>query len=171
MFLRILVAILAAGTTLAAQGGGLYSGMRGAGDTPAAAAAIGAPKTLFEQFTDQLKLDAKTQLPAVQEIIINASKEATPVARDMLQTRQALANAELGNKPDEVKTALAAYTTAATKMAALEAQAFASVYALLKPNQQSKAPEAFATMAGIFVPPAPTAPRPGQRGGGGRGGR
>jgi hypothetical protein len=95
---------------------------------------------------------------------VSYAKEAVPVAQEMLRTRQVLVNAELGSKPDEVKAALETYSAAAAKMAALEAQAFAKIYALLKPNQQSRAPQAFTLMAGIFVPPAPPAPRPGRGG-------
>jgi hypothetical protein len=35
-------------------------------------------------------------------------------------------------------------------MARIEATTFAKVYGLLKPNQQAKAPQAFAEMAGFF---------------------
>jgi hypothetical protein len=167
MLSKVLIAVVLTSSVVAAQGGGLYSGMAEA-ERNNAQPTIGRPKTIFEQFTEVLKLDQKTQVPGVEEIMTGAAKEAAPIAQEMLRTRQLLANAELGSKPDEVKTALDAYTVSATKMAALEAQAFSQVYALLKPNQQSKAAEAFATMAGIFAPASPAAPRPGQRGGGGR---
>jgi hypothetical protein len=36
-------------------------------------------------------------------------------------------------------------------MTGIEAEAFGKVYALLKPNQQSKAPQAFELMAGMFA--------------------
>ena len=36
-------------------------------------------------------------------------------------------------------------------MTNIEAEAFGKIYALLKPNQQSKAPQAFELMAGMFA--------------------
>jgi hypothetical protein len=163
VFPRILIAIVLTTTVASAQGGGLYSGMSEA-ERNNAAPTIGRPKTPFEQVSEQLRLDNKVQMPAAEEIVVSYAKEAVPVAQEMLRTRQVLVNAELGSKPDEVKAALETYSAAAAKMAALEAQAFAKIYALLKPNQQSRAPQAFTLMAGIFVPPAPPAPRPGRGG-------
>ena len=48
-------------------------------------------------------------------------------------------------------------------MAGIEASSFGKVCALLKPNQQSNAPQAFAVMTGIFQPAGAVR--------GGRGGR
>jgi hypothetical protein len=126
------------------------------------------PKTALQLFAEKLKLDAKTQVPAVEEILSGAAKEAGPVGQQMLQLRQQLVNLDLAKKADEEKKpVVAAYADAAAKMAGIEARAFARVYAMLKPNQQSGAAQAFAIMAGIFQP---AAPRPGaargQRGGG-----
>jgi hypothetical protein len=118
------------------------------------------PRTLSQQFADRLKLDAKTQVPAVQQILSDASKEAAPVGQQMLQLRQQLVNLALANKAEEMKPVVDAYTVAAARMTGIEARAFAKVYATLKPNQQSNAPQAFAIMAGMFQPAAP-------RGGGG----
>jgi hypothetical protein len=125
-------------------------------------------RTPFQLFADKLKLDEKTQVPAVEEILSAAAKEAAPVGQQMLQLRQQLVNLDLAKKgDDETKPVVAAYADAAAKMAGIEARAFAKVYAMLKPNQQSNAAQAFAIMAGIFQP---AAPRPGagrgQRGGG-----
>jgi hypothetical protein len=36
-------------------------------------------------------------------------------------------------------------------MTGIEAEAFGKLYALLKPNQQAKAPQAFELMAGMFA--------------------
>ena len=36
-------------------------------------------------------------------------------------------------------------------MTSIEAEAFGKLYALLKPNQQAKAPQAFELMAGMFA--------------------
>jgi hypothetical protein len=111
-----------------------------------------------------LKLDSKTQVPAVEQILSEAAKDAAPVGQQMLQLRQQLVNLALENKPADMKPIVDGYAGAAAKMAGIEARAFAKVYATLKPNQQSSASQAFAIMAGMFQPPPP-------RASGGRGGR
>jgi len=118
--------------------------------------------TPFQQFVNRLRLDTRSQLPAVQETFAAAVREAAPVGQEMLQLRQQLVNLALSNRRDEMKPVVDAYAAAAARMTGIETRAFASVYRTLKPNQQSGAPEAFAVIAGMFHP----APR-----GGGRGGR
>ena len=120
-------------------------------------------RTRFEQFADRLKLDSKTQIPAVDQILSDSAREAAPIGQQMLQLRQQLVNLGLENKPADMKPVVGEYAVAAAKMAGIEARAFAKVYAMLKPNQQSSASQAFAIMAGMFQPAAP-------RGRGGRGG-
>jgi 2-hydroxychromene-2-carboxylate isomerase len=120
-------------------------------------------RNLYEQFADRLKLDSKTQIPAVEQILADAAREAAPIGQQMLQLRQQLVNLALENKPADMKPVVDEYSVAAAKMAGIEARAFAKVYATLKPNQQSSASQAFAIMAGMFQTPAP-------RGRGGRGG-
>jgi hypothetical protein len=125
--------------------------------------------TPYGRFAGPLKLDKKAQAPAVQQTLADAQKEAAPVGQQMLQLRQQLVNAALANKAEETKAALTAYTAAAATMAGIEARAFAKVYAMLEPDQQSRAPQAFALMAGLFQPTTPRAGgRSGQRGGGER---
>jgi hypothetical protein len=126
--------------------------------------------TPFEEFLGKMKLDVKTHGQAVNKIFEETAQAAGPIAGEIIAARQRLVNAELNNKPDDIKVALDAYTAAATKMVALEASAFSKAFALVPANQQSKGPEtfqqAFAIMAGFFQAAAP-------RGGGagGRGGR
>src|SRR5262245_46687623 len=48
------------------------------------------PRTPFQQFADRLKLDPKTQKPMAEQIFTEASKEAAPIAQEMLQLRQRL---------------------------------------------------------------------------------
>lgn len=121
--------------------------------------------TTFDRFAGRLKLDKKTQLPAVQQAFAEAQKDSAPVGQQMLQIRQQLVTAALANKPEETKAGLEAYTAAAATMAGIEARAFAKVYAMLEPDQRSRTPEAFALMAGMFQPSAPRAGRrSGQRG-------
>jgi len=87
---------------------------------------------------------------------------SSDLAQKMLVLRQQLVNAILTNAPGDTKPLVDAYRAEAAKMAAIEARAFAKVYALLKPNQQSNATDAFALMGGVFEP---------QGAGGGRGRR
>ena len=156
----VLVATLFALTV--PQNAPISSGM-GSDDTGAPRIGL-QQRTPDEQFADRLKLDSKTQIPAVGQILSDAAREAAPIGQQMLQLRQQLVNLALENKPADMKPVVDAYAVAAAKMAGIEARAFAKVYATLKPNQQSSASQAFAIMAGMFQPPAP-------RGPGGRGGR
>jgi len=130
---RLLTVMVAAGMVAAAlaQGGG-------------------GPATPLSEFADKLKLDSERQLPAVQQIFVAASKDAAPIAQEMLELRQRLVNLELTNRTAETAPVLAAYADAATKMAALETRVFQEVFATLTPGQKQKAGEAFAVMAGFF---------------------
>jgi hypothetical protein len=128
-----------------------------------------AQQTQFQKFAEKLKLDSKTQVPAVGEIFTEALSEAAPVGQKMLVLRQQLVNVTLTNKPpDDQKPLLEAYKVEAAKMAGIEGRAFSKVYALLKPNQQPHATEAFALMAGIFEPQGGGGGGRARRGGGGR---
>jgi hypothetical protein len=120
---------------------------------------IGGPQTLFEQFADHLDLDRRTQFPEAEKIFTEASKLAPPVAQQMQQLRVRLVNAEIEKNEAEVKAILEGYRAAAARMAEIEAQVFAKVYALLRPNQVNRATEAFAIVAGVFIPPPPAAAR------------
>ena len=143
-----------------AQNAPLPSGM-GNEDTGAPRLALDEPLP-GEKLIDKLKLDGKTQAPQVRLLLMDASRDAAPVGQKLLELRQRLINLELQKKPDEIAPAVEAYAAAAAEMAAIEARTFAKIYALLKPNQQPNAPQAFAIMSGMFQPPPP-------RGGGGRG--
>jgi hypothetical protein len=115
---------------------------------------------------DRLKLDDKTQAPEVRLLLMDASRDAAPLGQKMLELRQRLVNLEMQKKSDEIPQAIDAYTAAAAEMAAIEARTFTKIYALLKPNQQANAPQAFAIMAGMFQPsPTRGGGRGGQRGG------
>jgi hypothetical protein len=151
---------------LSAQNAPIQSGM-GNEDTGAPKLALGDPLP-GEKLIDKLKLDAKTQAPEVRLLLMDASRDAAPVAQKLLELRQTLINLELQKKPDEIAAAVEAYTTAAAEMVAIEARTFAKIYAMLKPNQQPNATHAFAIMAGMFQPSSTSAAggRGGQRGGG-----
>jgi len=148
---------------LSAQNAPIQSGM-GNDDTGAPKVSLDEPLP-GEKMIDRLKLDDKTQAPEVRLLLMDASRDATPVAQKILDVRLRLGNLALQNKVDEMPAATDAYAAAATEMAAIEARAFTKIYAMLKPNQQPNAPQAFAMMAGIFQLPAGRG-RSGQRGGG-----
>ena len=62
-----------------------------------------------------------------------------------------LAGAMIDGKTGEDLNKLTAdYAAAAAQMTKIEADAFAKIYAMLKPNQQAKAEQAFELMAGMF---------------------
>ena len=148
---------------LYAQNAPISSGM-GQEDTGAPKLSLDEPLP-GEQMIDRLKLDSKTQAPEVRLLLMDASRDAAPVAQKLLEIRQRLANLALQNRTDEMPAATDAYAAAAAEMAGIEARTFAKIYAMLKPNQQANAPQAFAIMAGMFQP------SPGRGGGGGRGGQ
>lgn len=124
------------------------------------------PNTPFEDFVEALRLDLDDQVPPVQTLMVAGAKDTTPLVSELFQIRQQILNAELTNDAAAKAPALQAYVAGATKMAAAEAATFAKVYALLRPNQQSRAPGAFTQMAGFFFPPA----NPGAAGRGASGG-
>ena len=164
--LAVVVAACVLPMILAAQNAPISSGM-GNEDT-------GAPRLNLqqlsptEQLIDRLKLDGKTQAPDVRLVLMDANREAASSGQKMLELRQRLVNLALQNKVDEMAPVVEAYAAAAADMAAIEARAFTRIYALLKPNQQSSAPQAFAIMSGMFQAPPPRAGagRSTQRGGG-----
>jgi hypothetical protein len=151
--MRVQVLVTAAALALVAAG---VAAQRGGGTGPGGVegAVMGGERaralTPFEEFANRLRLDQKEQVPQVAEIFNAAAAEAAPVGREMLQLRQTLLNVELSNAADQRQPVLEAYTAAAAKMASIEAAAFEKVYALLEPNQQSRASEAFELMAGFF---------------------
>lgn len=120
--------------------------------------------TRLDEFGGKLRLHQQNQMPAVQQIFAEGGKEAAPIAVQMLELRQTMVNLALAGKADEIPAARAKYAEAAAKMTGVEVAVFQKVYALLTPSQQSRAPEAFAFMAGFFQ----SAPGRGGRGGRGR---
>src|ERR1039458_2453586 len=79
--------------------------------------------------------------------------EKAAAARDLLtKGRIVIANAITGKaSDDDMQKLLAEYTKVNATMTGIEAETFGKLYALLKPNQQSKAPQAFELMAGMFA--------------------
>ena len=124
------------------------------------------PNTPFEDFVEALRLDNRSQVPQVQQLMVEGAKGSAGLVTEIFQARQLILNLELTNKAAEKPPALQSHAALAAQMAGAEAATFAKVYALLRPNQQSRAPGAFAQMAGFFFPPA----NPGRAGRGSSGG-
>jgi len=159
----LLAAIGSIPIILSAQNAPIQSGM-GNEDTGAPKLSLSEPLP-GEKMIDRLKLDDKTQAPEVRLLLMDASRDAIPIAQKLLDARVRLGNLAIQNRVDAMAPETDAYAAVATEMAAIEARTFAKIYAMLKPNQQANAPQAFATMAGMFQPP-PGRARGGQRGGG-----
>jgi len=107
-----------------------------------------------EIFANRLRLDGRTQAPAVQAILTEAQKEAAPALQQILQIREEMLNLALEGKAAELGAAGDRYALAAAAMAAIEAKAFARVNETLRDNQKSRAAEAFSLVGGLFLPPA-----------------
>ena len=180
MLVRLtLAALLATGLAVAQPGGGgqmgegMGGGSRGGGGSEgmgrgdiSPGGAIQRRQSKLDLFADKLKLksDQKSQ---VETIFSSANEKAAPVRDQLNKGRQVIAQALLSKaSDDDIKKLLADYATVSAQMTGIEADAFAKVYALLKPNQQAKAAQAFELMAGMFYPMGG-----GGRMGGGRGNR
>ena len=171
MFARLaLTAILVIGWASAQRGGGgVGGGMDGDARAPGEAGmgmAGGMPRaqrqSKLDAIADKLKLN-REQKEQVQTIFQAAAEEARPVGEQIMRGREAIAGAMIASKSeDEIGKMMDQYAGLAAQMTGIETKAFGKVYALLKPNQQSRAPAAFEMMTGMFG---------GQTGGGrGRGG-
>ena len=185
MFARLLLTAAIFGTLALAQGGMGGGGMGGGADSGGMGGMGGGGgrrngggdsmgdmgggmraqrASRFDQMCDKLKLNKDQKEQA--QTIIDAGREAAASMRESLgRARLGIADALVNAKSDdEVKKAQDAYSAEVAKMTGLEAKAFAKIYALLKPNQQSKATQAWDLMADIF-----SAGGRGMGGGGGRG--
>jgi hypothetical protein len=150
----LLMAVLAAGLALAQRGGGGLSrdeggiaNAIGSGGGRAQVPSLTREDVLF----DKLKLD-KEQREEAAKILSTAKEKAAP-ARDLLAKRRiAIANAITSKASgDDLKALMDEYTALNATMTGIEAEAFGKLYALLQPNQQSKAPQTFELMTGLFA--------------------
>ena len=150
MFGRLLLTALLAATMASAQrsggGGGRNSGMgEGTGSSM-----MQRRQSKLELFAEKLKL-SREQREETNSALAAAMEESAPARADMDKARVAYATALLdGKSADEVKKISDDYTSAAARMAAIEAKTFSKVYASLKPNQQSKAGQSFELLAEAF---------------------
>lgn len=107
-------------------------------------------QTKFGLFTEKLKLN-KEQKEEATATVAAAIEESAPVREDLDKSRVALASALIDGKTgDDLKKPADDYTAAAARMTAIEVKAFSKVYASLKPNQQSKAGQAFELLAEVL---------------------
>ena len=153
----LLMAVLAAGFASAqggrGGGGGDEGGMGGGGGRGGDMGA-GMPQvrrqSKQEMLLDKLKLN-KDQKEEATKILSAAMEKAAPARDQLTKGRMVIANAITGKaSEDDLKKLLGQYTAVNATMTGIEAEAFGKLYALLKPNQQSKAPQAFELMAGMF---------------------
>jgi hypothetical protein len=104
-----------------------------------------------EMLMDKLKL-SKEQKEEAANILSAAMEKAAPLRDQLNKGRMVIANTITSKGSEEdLKKLLGDYTTVSALMTGIEAEAFGKLYALLKPNQQSKAPQAFELMAGMFA--------------------
>ncbi|HTS64391.1 MAG TPA: hypothetical protein VMH28_20350 [Candidatus Acidoferrales bacterium] len=162
MLVRVMLAALTAAGLASAQpggmgqSGGMGEGMGGRGDRSGMNDSMGSMpmarrQTKLEIFADKLKLKSD-QKGEVERILSAAGEKAGPVRDQLNEARKAVANAILSKAgDDDMKKVLADYATVSAQMTGIEADAFAKIYALLKPNQQSKAVPAFELLAGVFT--------------------
>jgi hypothetical protein len=107
-------------------------------------------QTKEERLFDKLKLN-KDQKEQAGQILSAAMEKAAPTREMLTKGRIAIANAITGKaSEDDLKKLLGEYSAVSATMTGIEADVFAKLYALLKPNQQSKAPQAFELLAGMF---------------------
>ena len=172
-----LTAVLAAGFAFA-QTGGADEGMpggggRGGGRGGGGGGDMGAGMPIQtrrlskpEMLMEKLKLNKEQKEEAVT-ILSAAMEKAAPLRDQLIRGRAVIANTITGKGSEEdLKKLLGQYTIVSAAMTGIEAEAFGKLYAMLKPNQQSKAPPAFELMAGMFAGGIP-----GGGGGRGRGGQ
>jgi hypothetical protein len=161
MLVRLLLtAILAAGFASAQIGGdeggmGGGGGGRGGGRGGGGDMGAGMPQvrrlSKTEMLFEKLKLN-KEQKEEAATIISAAMEKAAPTSDLLNKGRMIIANTITGKgSEDEIKKLLGEYASVSATMTSIEAEAFGKLYALLKPNQQAKAPQAFELMAGMFA--------------------
>jgi hypothetical protein len=104
-----------------------------------------------ELLFEKLKLNKEQKEEAAT--IISAAMEKAAPTRDLLNKGRMLIANMITSKgsEDDLKKLMGEYVNVSATMTSIEADAFGKLYALLKPNQQSKAPQAFEMMAGMFA--------------------
>jgi len=121
------------------MGGGGGRGGRGGGNDMGGGMAQPRRLTRVEMLFDKLKLNKEQK------------EKAAPVREQLNKGRIVIANTITSKGSEEdLKNFMSEYTKVSAVMTGIEAEAFGKLYAILKPNQQAKAPQAFELMAGMF---------------------
>lgn len=154
MRLRFLFALALAVGLASAQGTGGGGGRRGQRGGVEDMGPIRQQRaTRFDVIADKLKL-SKEQKEQAATIFDAAQEQATPLAEQIVNGRNQIVSAMVQGQGagENFDKLMAAYSAVLTKMAEVEAGAYGKLYAILKPNQQAKAPQVFAeNMAGLFA--------------------
>jgi hypothetical protein len=104
----------------------------------------------FEVFTEKLKLN-KEQASDAGNILAAAAQQAGPIRGQLDKSRADIAGALIEGKSDEeIKKLMDAHSALLTQFDAVAADAFSKIFATLKPNQQSKAGQAFELVPTLF---------------------
>jgi cell division protein FtsB len=151
MLRRALLLVLAAASVAFPQRGGGGGGGRGGGGGMSDMPMMRPQRqSRLQLFAEKLKL-SKEQREEAEKILTAAMHQAAPLAMQIDKSRAEIAGSIIDGKPEgEIQKLKEAHTALEAQMDTLEADTFAKIYAELKPNQQSKAGEAFELMAGVF---------------------
>jgi Spy/CpxP family protein refolding chaperone len=168
MFVRLLLAsALAVSLASAQRGGGGGGGDMGGGEGGMGGGMPRAQRqSKLDMVADKLHL-SKEQKEQAAKIFADAMQEASPINEQIKQGRNVITSAILDGKTgDDLNKMMAQYTDLLTQKAAVEAKAYAKIYAILDAKQQAKAAPVFADqMDGMF-----DGGGGGRRAGGARGG-
>ncbi|HEY2011932.1 MAG TPA: hypothetical protein VGH38_00465 [Bryobacteraceae bacterium] len=163
MIVRLLLTAMLAATLAFAQG--KKGGSRNGGMDDEMSTVRLEPQSRFDVFADKLKL-SKEQKEEARNVLSAAMEESAPVRTELNKTRVAIATVMIDGKgPDELKKLMDEYASEAAQMTGFETKAFAKLYGTLKPNQQSKAGQAFELLAEMLDRPAAGGGRNGGSGG------
>jgi Spy/CpxP family protein refolding chaperone len=155
MFRKLLLAVMLAAALAYAQrggGGGMGGDMGGGGGMGGMMSGMprAARQSKADQLAGRLKLD-KEQKEQLQTIFSVAREKVGPIRTELDKARAQIAGAMIdGKSEDDVQKMLSAYSGLVVQMTSLQAETFSKIYAMLKPNQQSRAAHTFDLMAGVL---------------------
>ncbi len=143
----LLIAMLVSGGAFAQRGGG---GGRG-GNMGAAMPMSMMSQSRLDRFATTLDL-SKDQKKEVKSMMDESQKEASPLREQLSKSRLAIGEAvHAGKTGADLDAVLKANADIEAQMAAIEARAFAKLFASLEKEQQAKVGPVFAMMKGIFA--------------------
>jgi hypothetical protein len=149
VIIRLCVAALLAASLAAAQG------KKGGSKNNVDDLAMVRPQQVrrFDAIADRLRLN-KEQREQATAFFDAAQEAAAPLNEEIANGRTQITTAFIQgqNSGEGFDKLMAAYTAVLGQMAGVEATAYGKLYAILKPNQQSKAAQVFAEqMTGMFA--------------------